>query len=76
MSVVLGYFESAEVVYHNDTTRIYQFCRLDYVDNFITITHYVNRSPEPENKRTIFIPKDTLISFTGFGYAKALHELR
>ena len=76
MSVVLGYYESAEVVYDNYNIRIYQFCRLDYVDDFITITHYVNGSPEPENKRTIFIPKDTLISFTGFGYAKALHELR
>lgn len=76
MSIILGYYESAEVVYHNNITRIYQFCRLDCIDNFITITHYVNESPEPENKRTIFIYKDILISFTGFGYAKALHELK
>ena len=76
MSIILGYYGSAEVVYTDNDISIYQFCRLDCVDDFITITHYVNESPKPENKRTILIKKDTLLSFTGIGYAKTLQELR
>lgn len=66
------YANGTLVILEGDTTKAYQLEMVSltiHSANFAEVTFYQNGKKEPANKRSLFIPATSIVSFTGYGYA-------